>query len=112
MIRFNYRQNLLLTPNESFDLDKLRDYLMDVAQTLCSEHKIGTYWRPGQVVEDIYFQEGGTTFQRREITFSGKFVNTYDWDHIFFIAKNQGLIQKFINENTSHRSGSAEANAL
>ena len=107
MIRFNYGQNLLITKDGNYSLDKLRDYLMLHSEGLCAEHKIGCYFKPGSDVKDTAYLCDGVVVKRREISRTGVMVNTYDWDHIFFKANRAGLVKEFIiYENTSNRGGS------
>lgn len=108
MIRFNYGENLLITKDGNYSLDKLRDYLISRHESLCAGHKIGCYFRPGTDVKDTAFLCDGVTVKRREISRLGTMVNTYDWDFIFFKAKQAGLVDDFITyENTSNRGGTA-----
>ena len=100
---FNYRINVLQTKEKTYDLDKLRDYLMTNAPELCNEHKIGCYFRPGEDVKDSVYYHDGIKIQRREISRMGKMVVTYDWDSVFFHANRSGLVDKFIkHENNSN----------
>lgn len=112
MIRFNYGQNLLHTKTEAYCLDALREYLLRTAADLCISHKIRTILRAGASVVDTVCVIDGTPFKKREITLSGKYINTYDWDTIFFTASRKGLIQNFINDYHRNRTGSAEAIAI
>ena len=106
MFRFNYRTNLLLYENESYCLDTLREWLLINATELCFSSKIRTIFRPGVIIHKTLFVNGITQI---EISKAGRFVNTYDWDGIFFNASKQGLIQNFIDENTRNRTRLAEA---
>jgi hypothetical protein len=108
MVRFNYSTGLLITDDQRFNLDDLRAYLLTYSRSLCDEHLIGTFYRPGVVVEDSTLVINGQLFKRREINLSGQIVNTYDWNTIFFKASKSGLIQNFINENSRNRNGSDE----
>lgn len=108
MLRFNYAEGLLITKEENFNLDDLREYLLIHAKKICSTYFIGTFFRPGIMVEDSVIIIDGRTFKKREINTSGQYVNTYDWDAIFFHASKTNLIQDFIHEHTRHRkSGTA-----
>lgn len=112
MLRFDYAKGFLVTDHEKFDLDELRAYLLTTSRSLCNAHLIGTFYRPGVMVEDYTFELNGVTFRKREIDLSGQMVNTYDWNTIFFKAMKAGLIQNFINENSRHRESSTEAIAV
>lgn len=105
MFRFNYAAGLLITKDETFNLDDLREYLLHHAKKICSTYFIGTFFRPGVTVEDSVTVINGISFKKREINTRGQFVNTYDWDAIFFNASKTNLIQDFIYENTRHRKG-------
>lgn len=105
MFRFNYAAGLLITKDETFNLDDLREYLLHHAKKICSTYFIGTFFRPGVTVEDSVTVVNGISFKKREINTRGQFVNTYDWDAIFFNASKTNLIHDFIYENTRHRKG-------
>ena len=110
MIRFNYPKNLLVTSDKVYSLDCLRNYLMSRHETLCLEHKIRPIFRPGTAVKDIDLLSGG---KKREITRGGIMVNTYDWDFIFFKAKQAGLVDQFIiYEDSANRSRTPEATTV
>lgn len=108
MVRFNYATGFLVCNNERYSLDELRAYLLIHARSLCVEYFIGTFFRPGVAVNDYKIEIDGTDFIRREINFAGQFVNTYDWDAIFFRASKTNLIQNFINEIIRHRKSCDE----
>lgn len=99
---FDYAANQLTVEEHTYNLDDLRDYLMRVNENLCHEHKIKTVWMPGKVVTDTYFNSDGKNYHKREIVLSGQFINTYDWDAIFFKSIRNGLIETFIYENSRH----------
>ena len=105
MFRFNYRTNLLLTQTACYDLDDLRRWLLKNAKELCLASKIKTIFRQGVVVSES--RNNGMV--KREINLQGEYVNTYDWDGIFFNAAKSNLIQNFINETTGNRNRSPEA---
>ena len=107
--RFNYALDLLITKEENFSLDDLRGYLLVRARELCIQHFIGTFFRPGVVVENTTIIIDGQTVKRKEINFSGQFVNTYDWDTIFFKASKTNLIQNFINDHSRNRESCIQA---
>jgi hypothetical protein len=102
-MKFNYAQGLLITKDENFNLDDLREYLLTHAKKICSTYFIGVFFRPGITVKDSITVVNGISYSKREINLSGHYVNTYDWDAIFFQASKTNLIQDFINENTTHR---------
>lgn len=112
LYRFNYATGFLITPSEKFNLDDLRAYLLTNARNLCLPHLIGTFYRPGTVVEDYIIETNGQQIRRREISRTGELVNTYDWITIFFKASKTGLIQNFINENTRYRESGSQAIAV
>lgn len=109
MIRFNYALDLLITDEENFNLDDLRGYLLVRGRDLCIKHFIGTFFRPGVVVEDSIIIIDGQAIKRREINLSGQFVNTYDWDTIFFKASKTNLIQNFIDDHSRNRKSCVQA---
>ena len=109
--RFNYALDLLITKDGNFSLDELREYLLIHARSLCAQYFIGTFFRPGTVVEDITVTTGEQTIKRREINFSGQFVNTYDWDTIFFKAAKTNLIQNFIHDHSRNRKSCIQTTA-
>jgi hypothetical protein len=111
MLRFDYGSGLLITKDEKFNLDELREYLLHHAKNLCSTYFIGTFFRPGVTVEDTTTIINGVTHNRREINLTGHYVNTYDWDAIFFQASKNNLIQDFIYEHSRHRENTASATA-
>ena len=106
-MRFDYGRGLLITKDETFNLDDLREYLLHHAKKICSTYFIGTFYRPGVTVEDSVTIINGISFKKREINLTGQYVNTYDWDAIFFQALKTNLIQDFIHDYSRDRkSGS------
>lgn len=105
MYRFDYANGLLITRIGNFNLDDLREYLLTHFKKTCTHHFIGTYFRPGVSVQDTTTIINGTTYSKREINLSGHYVNTYDWDAIFFKASKTTLIHQFIHDSTRNRSG-------
>lgn len=112
LYRFNYATGLLITPSENFNLDDLRAYLLTHDRKLCLNYFIGTFFRPGVVIEDFIVEVNGQQVRRREISKAGQFVNTYDWNTIFFKASKTNLIQNFIDENTRHRASSSQTTTV
>jgi hypothetical protein len=112
MYRFNYACGLLITKEENFNLDDLREYLLHHAKKICSTYFIGTFFRPGVTVEDSVTIINGISYKKREINLTGQYVNTYDWDAIFFQASKTNLIQDFIHESTRNRKRGTEAVAV
>jgi hypothetical protein len=98
MLRFDYGSGLLITKDEKFNLDELREYLLHHAKNLCASYFIGTFFRPGVTVEDTTTIINGVTHNKREINLTGHYVNTYDWDAIFFQASKTDLINDFTRD--------------
>jgi hypothetical protein len=111
MFRFNYAAGLLIVKDETFNLDDLREYLLHHAKQLCSQYFIGTFFRPGVIVEDSTTIINGTSYHKREINLTGQYVNTYDWDAIFFHASKTDLIHQFY-DHSRNRKSSAPAVAI
>lgn len=105
MYRFNYRLNLLFTPSASYNLDHLREWLLINATSLCKGFKIKTIFRHKTIIKDTVKDD----VMVREMDLHGGFVNTYDWDGIFFSSVKNGLIQNFINDYSKHRNCPTQA---
>ena len=112
LLKFNYASGLLVTDNESFDLDDLREYLLIHAKEICSRNFIGVFIRPGTHVEQSVCVIDGKKFIKKEVSLGGAVVSTYDWDTIFFTASKTNLIRNFIDENTRNRDRCIKAASL